>query len=145
VGAGNWRPAPDRRDQDGQARTVSIGADGVELLGRYRATLAERMGCDPDGWLFSYNGGETPIRAKSMTEYFTGLAKRVRVPATLHTLRHWASSELQHLGVDLPTAAARTGHSVEVMASTYLHTTDERGAAAGELIPGMVAEAIGAS
>ena len=30
------------------------------------------------------------------------------------------------------------GHSVEVMAGTYLHTDDERGAAAGELISGVL-------
>ncbi|MGO8870565.1 MAG: tyrosine-type recombinase/integrase, partial [Acidimicrobiales bacterium] len=126
----------------GKARTVHIGTAGVALLERYKATLTDRVGHEPDGWILSYNGGTTPMRAKSLTEYVSKLAKRVKVPAHLHTLRHWASTEMVAQGVDLPTAAARSGHSVGVMAETYLHASDERAAAAGELLAGVVAGAI---
>jgi integrase len=126
----------------GKGRTVFIGADGLELLDRYRRVLTERMGAEPDGWLLSYNGGVTPMRAKSLTEYVTQLAKDTGVPAHFHTLRHLAATELVAQGVDLPTAAGQLGHSTEVMAGTYLHASDERGAAAGELIAGVVTEAL---
>jgi integrase len=129
----------------GKGRTVFIGATGVALLEQYRAVQTERIGHDPEGWLLSYNGGETEMRAKSMTEYVTRLAKKVKVPAHFHTLRHWAATELVHQGVDLPTAASQLGHSTGVMAETYLHTSDERGAAAGELIAGVVGKSLSLS
>lgn len=126
----------------GKGRTVFIGDAGVAFLDRYRAELRERMGTEPAGWLLSYDGGESPMRAKSMTEYVTKMARKVKVPAHFHTLRHWAATELNAQGVDLPTAAAQLGHSTGVMAQTYLHTSDDRGAAAGELIAGAVVGAL---
>jgi integrase len=128
--------------KSGTGRTVYIGEPGVALLERYRAALADRIGHDPEGWLLSYNGGTTPLRAKSMTGYFSGLAKRLKIDATLHTLRHWNRTELVAQGVDLATAADQGGHTKEVMASSYLHTDPKRAAAAGELIAGIVVEAI---
>jgi integrase len=128
--------------KSGDGRTVFIGRDGVALLERYRAAKREQTRRAPDGWLLSYDGGTTPMRAKSMTEYLSRLAKRLNVPATVHTLRHWKQTELNRQGVDLPTAADQGGHSVGVMAGTYLHTSDDRGAAAGELVSAVVARAL---
>jgi integrase len=126
----------------GKARTVYIGADGVALLERYRAAKRDQVGHDPEGWLLSYNGGVTPMRAKSMTEYVSRLAKEFEIPATLHTMRHWKQTEMNRQGVDLPTAADQGGHSVGVMAETYLHTSDDRAAAAGELVAAVVGKVI---
>ncbi len=122
----------------GDDRTVNLGPTTVKDILDYRKAKATQLGREPDGWLLSYNGGQTPMRAKAMTDYVSRLAKKLKIPATLHTLRHWKDTTLNQLGVDLPTAAAQQGHSVEVMASTYLHTNDERGAAAGELISGVL-------
>jgi integrase len=126
----------------GKGRTVFIGAFGVALLDGYRDMLTERMGAEPDGWLLSYNGGATPMRAKSLTEYVGRLAARLKIPVHFHTLRHFAATELVAQGVDLPTAASQLGHSTGVMADVYLHTTDERGSAAGDLIAAVVGKAI---
>jgi integrase len=82
------------------------------------------------------------MRAKSMTEYVSRTAKRLKIPATLHTLRHWKQTEMNRQGVDLPTAAGQGGHSIGVMAETYLHTSDDRGAAAGELVAAVVVNSI---
>ncbi|MGH9090000.1 MAG: tyrosine-type recombinase/integrase [Acidimicrobiales bacterium] len=126
------------------ARTVWIGAEGVALLDGYRSVLRERVdGEEPAGWLLSPDGGATPMRAKSMTEYVTRLAKRLGIRAHFHTMRHFAASELVGAGVDLAVAARQLGHSPQVMAATYLHADDGRGAAAGELIAGVVGKAIG--
>lgn len=129
----------------GNARTVYIGAEGVELLNLYRDTKQTETGREPEGWLLSYNAGVTPMRAKSMTEYFGRLAKALKIPATLHTLRHWKQTEMNRQGVDLPTAADQGGHSIGVMAETYLHTSDDRAAAAGELVAAVVNKALGGS
>ena len=120
--------------KSGDGRDVFIGAGGVTILETYFRAKATEIGREPEGWLVSYNGGESPMRAKGVTEYVSRLLKHLGIIAKLHTLRHWKSTELQVQGVDLPTAAAQMGHSIGVMAETYLHTSDERGAAAGELI-----------
>jgi hypothetical protein len=82
------------------------------------------------------------MRAKSMTDYVSGPTKDLKIPATLHTLRHWKHTELNRQGVDLPTAADRGVHSVGVMAETYLHTSDDRAAAAGELVAAVVGKVL---
>jgi integrase len=118
--------------KNGKARTVHIGEEGVASLLRYKALKAAQLGWEPDGWLLSHDGGITPMRAKSVTAYFSTLAKRAGVDAHLHTLRHWSATELNRQGVDLPTAAAQLGHTTTVMAKVYLHTDDGRGAVAGD-------------
>lgn len=128
----------------GTRRTVAIGLQGVQLLNGYRRLLVERMGTEPDGWLLSYDGGATPMRAKSMTEYVTRLAKKLGITAHFHTLRHFTATELVGAGVDLAVAARQLGHSPQVMAATYLHADDGRSAAAGELIAGLVGKALDA-
>ena len=135
------RPAPVARrrrrvelapPKNGKVRTVYIGEEGVASLLRYKAVKAAQLGWEPDGWLLSHDGGITPMRAKSVTAYFSTLAKRAGVDADLHTLRHWSATELNRQGIDLPTAAAQLGHTTTVMAKTYLHTDVKRGAAAGD-------------
>ena len=126
----------------GKGRTVYIGADGVALLERYRDAKRAQIGKDTDGWLLSLNGGVTPMRAKSMTEYVGRLARRLKIPAHLHTLRHWKQTEMNRQGVDLPTAADQGGHSIGVMSATYLHTSPDRAQAAGELVAAVVLGAL---
>ena len=70
------------------------------------------------------------------------LTKRLGIPVTFHGLRHFAATELVAGGTDLPTAAQQLGHSVGVMASVYLHPSDERAVAAGELMAGVVGKAL---
>lgn len=144
-----------------KGRTVFIGAVGVALLEAYRATKRELVGHDPEGWLLSYDAGTTPMRAKTLTEYVMGLCRRLEReareeleergedPATaaryrvhFHSLRHFAATELVHAGVDLPTAAGHLGHSPGVMAGVYLHSSDERGSQAGDLISAVVGKAL---
>jgi len=128
--------------KSGKARTVFIGTEGVAILRRYFDSKVEMLGHDPDGWLLSLDGGTTPLRAKSVSDYMTTLSRRLKIPAHFHTLRHFSATELVHAGVDLPTAAGQMGHSIGVMSEVYLHSSDERGAAAGELIAGVVGKAL---
>ena len=120
--------------KNGKQRTVHLGTEGVDLLLLYKSAKAEQLHCEPAGWLLSYDGGVTPLRAKSMTEYFGRLAARLGINASLHSLRHWNANEMHLQGIDLPTAAAQLGHTTAVMAETYLHTDDARGAVAGKTI-----------
>jgi integrase len=131
----------------GKGRRVFLGPEAVELVQAYYDGKRELLGTKPadDSWLLSYDGGDTPMRAKSLTAYVTNVGKKLKIPVRFHSLRHFASTELHAAGVDLPTAAAQLGHSPAVMAGTYLHTSDERGARAGAAISGVVAKALGSA
>ena len=130
-GAGGQRQG---QPKNGKPRTVYLGVEGVILLMSYKDQKAKQLGCEPDGWLLSYDGGTTPLRAKSMTEYFGRLAARLGIKASLHTLRHWNATELHAQGIDLPTTAGQLGNTTAVLAKTYLHTDDRRGAIAGDTL-----------
>jgi len=127
----------------GKGRTVFVGSEGVRILRDYRAAKTAQLGHEPDddGWLLSLDGGDTPLRAKTLTEYVCALGRRNKIKVRLHSLRHFRATELVPAGVDLPTAAGQMGHTPAVMAETYLHTSDERGAAAGELVSGVIGQA----
>jgi site-specific recombinase XerD len=123
---------------------VFVGTEGVAILRRYFDSKVDLLGGqDPDGWLLSMDAGTSPLRAKSVSDYMTGLSRRLKIAAHFHSLRHFAATELVPAGVDLPTAAGQMGHSIGVMSEVYLHSSDERGAAAGELIAGIVGTALG--
>jgi len=134
-GVGGQRQGLPKR---GKPRTVYLGAEGVILLMRYKTEKRAQIGCEPDGWLLSYDGGITPLRAKSMTEYFGRLAARLGIKASIHSLRHWNATELHAQGIDLPTTAGQLGNTTAVLAKTYLHTDDRRGAIAGDTISGIL-------
>jgi len=102
----------------GKGRTVFVGSEGVRILRDYRAAKTAQLGHEPDddGWLLSLDGGETPLRAKTLTEYVTALGRKHKIKVRLHSLRHFKSTEMNRLGVDLPTAAKQMGHTPAVMA-----------------------------
>jgi integrase len=135
------------KTKTGKGRTVFIGAEGLRILRDYRAAKTGLLGHEPadDGWLLSMDGGDTPLRAKTLTEYVTALGRKTKIKVRLHSLRHFRATELIHAGVDLPTAAGQMGHTPAVMAETYLHTNDERGAAAGELVSAVIGKALEAA
>ena len=128
----------------GGGRTVFVGAEGLRILRTYRAAKTDLLGHEPadHGWLLSMDGGETPLRAKTLTEYVASLGRRNKIKVRLHSLRHFKATELNRAGVDLPTAASQMGHTAAVMAETYLHTDDDRQAAAGELVSGVIGKAL---
>jgi site-specific recombinase XerD len=86
---------------------VFVGVQGVAILQRYWDSKVELLGHDPDGWLLSMDGGTTPLRANSVSEYMTTLARKLKIRAHFHTLRHFSATELVHAGVELPTAVVR--------------------------------------
>jgi len=100
---------------------------------------------DDDGWVLSYDGGRTPISSTSLTEHFRTIAKRAGIRATLHSLRHYASDQVQgELGADVATAAQVLGNTRAVLASTYSHPADERSRRVGTALSSLVAAALGA-
>jgi integrase len=128
-----------------RGRTVALGSVGLALLRRYESEKVAVWGSlDPDGWMLCYGDGSKPMRAKTLTGYVTDLGRRLDPPLSVHfhEFRHFAASELLGAGVDLKTAAARMGHSPTVLAEIYAHSTDDRNAAAAELLGAVVARAL---
>ncbi len=132
------------RTKTGKPRRVYFGAPGLRILRDYQAAKTTHLGRSPreDGWLLSVDGGTSPLRAKSVTEYITALGRRCGIKATTHSLRHFRETELHHAGIDLPTTASQMGNTVAVMAQTYLHTNDEREAMAGDAVADVMARAL---
>jgi integrase len=99
-----------------QMRRVSIDAATVELLRRHKAecegTFAlagERL--DRSTFVFSAAPDRSrPRDPSSMSHRFRRLADSLGIDAHLHTLRHYAATELLTAGVDLRTVAGRLGH-----------------------------------
>jgi integrase len=82
----------DTRTED--HRTVSMRGNGIEVLTRWKA--AQEAGYGELGeWLLSDTGGTEPLRAKTVTETFTRLARDGGIHAHFHDLRHFASTQSQ--------------------------------------------------
>ncbi len=83
-----------------------------EHLAEYEKTFAmvgERL--DPSTFVFSAAPDRSRLRyPSSMSQRFRRLADRLGIDAHLHTLRHYAATELLTAGVDLRTVAGRPGH-----------------------------------
>jgi len=99
-----------------QMRRLSLDAATVELLREHQAecekTFAlagERL--DPSSFVFSAAPDRSrPRDPSSMSHRFKRLADSLGIDAHLHTLRHYAATELLTAGVDLRTVAGRLGH-----------------------------------
>lgn len=110
--------------KDGSTRVVALGPTTVEVVQGYLAAERERWGIEPGPWLFSYDGGATPIHPPRVSEAIGRLAKAAGVKATTHGLRHFHSTYGVAGGVDLVTMAKRAGHTVEVATQVYMHRVD---------------------
>lgn len=111
-----------------ERRTVSLKGGGMKALKGWKAVQLAEYGALGE-WLLSDGDGTDPLRAKTVTETFTGLARDAGLDAHFHDLRHFASTQL--LGVtDVKTSAGRLGHTPQVMLETYAHGIAERDAAA---------------
>jgi hypothetical protein len=96
----NVRQLEDPEPQ-GQQPAAYVDPEVFAVLDRYRAqqhALLDRM---PDGWLLSYDGGATSLRAKTLTESISRLADKVGLKGiTAHSFRRMTASELMTAGVD---------------------------------------------
>jgi integrase len=111
-------------------RVMSIGPEGLAVLERYKVTMTEVLGAEPEGWLLSPDGGRSPMRAKALGDQVTNLAGRLGLKVTTHSFRKVSSTQLVASGVDVDTAARRMGHTKEVMLAHYVLGSDDRAVAA---------------
>jgi integrase len=88
--------------------------------------LAERNG---KGYVFSLDGGATPVSRMYIYKEFHRALKRIGITQSeirrrglsLHSWRHFLNTELQRQGLSLPQVQAVTGHKSDRMTESYSH------------------------
>jgi integrase len=138
VAGGGWH-VKDVKNHAG--RTVALDVSALRALGRRwesAVALANRLGLElPDeGYIFSVSPtGSTPIMPDRATKVFTAAAKAAGVDAHLHSLRHWAATEMIASGVPVPVAAKRLGHrDSSVTLRTYSHALPRQDSEAAAML-----------
>jgi integrase len=94
------------------------------------------VGFGPDCFIFPARpDGRDPVNINTVSSSFRRVAMRLGMPAVhLHSLRHFAATELISGGVDPRTAATRLGHANPSMTlSVYAHSTSESERLAAEI------------
>ena len=131
-----------KHDPTGQGRTIHLDALGLEVLRRYRLEVearAARLGVTlpPDAWLLSADC-VNPLSPKWLSDSITALGKKTKVPVTTHAFRRFAATQMVGSGVDVRTAAARLGHTPDMLLRVYAGFLPARDAAAAEGLGGLV-------
>lgn len=115
----------------GGTRTVYLDREVFDFLEAYRTEQRVVLEREPRGWLLSYDAGTTPLRAKAVGESISRLAREADLAGiTSHSFRRMTGTELAAAGVDAAAAAARLGHTIEVMHSHYVRPVNDREVAA---------------
>ena len=92
-------------------RTCHVSADTISALDWMRAHQKTELHREIAGWLLSYDGGSTPLRAKALGVAITAMGRKCGLKVTPHSFRRTAATELAASGVDAATASRRQGHT----------------------------------
>jgi integrase len=126
----------------GQERILHAGPWVVDVLENWRRSCelqAEefRVELEDNGFVFAIRpDGHSPINIDTITSMFRRAADSLDPPLThvhLHSLRHFAATELLAAGVNPRDAANRLGHADPALTlRVYAHATNERQREAGQ-------------
>jgi integrase len=116
-------------DDYGYRETKTKIKHHIPLAAEMIADLRELAGVNGTGFLFSLNGGATPINRKTMYNGFVKALKnigftkeRIRERGlNLHAWRHFCNTELQKAGLSIQQVQAVTGHRSTRMTEWYTH------------------------
>jgi len=127
--------------KSGRVRRITAGPVVTQLLKEWRSSCestAERFGVaiSDDCFFFSSRpDGHSPVNVDTITSMFRKVADSMDPPLRhvhLHSLRHYAATELLAAGVNARDAADRLGHSNPALTlRVYTHATTERQQEAG--------------
>ena len=101
----------------------------IPLLPKMIAVLQNLMKENGTGFVFSLNGGATPVCRKYIADEFNRALQKVgineaevkRRGLTLHSWRHFLNTELQRQGLTIQQVQSVTGHKSERMTEWYNH------------------------
>ncbi len=96
-----------------------------------------------DSFVFSsFPDGSRPLNPDTVSAYVARLADRLNLDLHMHSLRHFATTELLAGGVAPNDVATLLGHADPAFTMRrYGHATDERQAQAAALLAGVLAPA----
>ncbi len=112
-------------------RVIALDEFGTEVLRRHLATAEDRardLGTEvsPVTPVFTCDG-VTPISPDTVTHYVKRIAKRAGVDCHLHSLRHFAATQMVAGGTDVRTVAGRLGHrDASVTLRVYSHALPQQ-------------------
>ena len=116
----------------GYTDTKTHKARTVPIPNKVLDELREFMNTDGEGFLFSNDGGKTPISRKSVTEAFSralkelgiGKAEQKSRGLSFHSWRHFFNTSLLLADVPDVKVQAMTGHKSLTMTRRYTHIKD---------------------
>jgi integrase len=118
----------------GRVRKIVAGAALCKVLDAYRAQCEEKarefeVEYSNDSFIFSSRpDGASPLNVDTISSMFHKVASELGLSHIhLHSLRHFAATELISSGLDIKDAASRLGHANPAMTlRVYAHATEER-------------------
>jgi integrase len=116
-------------DEYGYRETKTKIKHHIPLTSEVIADLRKLMKLNGEGFLFSLDGGATPISRKHMYNGYMAAIKNIGMTdkeiadrgLNLHGWRHFCNTELQKAGLSIPKVQAVTGHKSDRMTEWYTH------------------------
>lgn len=106
---------------------TAAGNRTVPLLAPLERELRLRMAGKPKGYIFSNDGGKTPLTDSGYTSAARAYVKATGMTATPHQIRHSYATMLFECGVDVKDAQDLLGHTTAAMTQDiYTHIRDSR-------------------
>lgn len=128
----------ERLDKNKRAARIGVDQPTMDAISDHiafiqgRAQRFSRAGLVRDAFLFSEDPrGAQPWRPDHVSHKFGKLTKKLGMPYTLHSLRHFHITELLTKGMDVETVAGRVGDDPRTIYKTYSHwrkAADQRAA-----------------
>lgn len=108
-----------------KAPKSDAGVRDVPLLLPLLSHLPKNL--KPDQYLFSCNGGKTPLDESEFRRLWASYVKSTGITCTAHQLRHSYASMILDAGLDLKDRQELLGHATAAMTQdTYTHIRDSR-------------------
>jgi len=136
------RARGEKGTKGGRERSIMIGPPGVELLRQWR-TRCEKHAADlgvelaADAFVVSpFPDGSRPVNPDSFSAALYRMCKELEMPHVhLHSLRHFAATEMLAAGIDARNAAEVLGHAnPSLTLSVYTHATADRQGQAADVL-----------
>jgi integrase len=116
-------------DEYGYRPTKTKDKHNIPLTGDLINELKQIKQINGDGFIFSLDKGETPMRRRTMYDQFHLALKNIGISDDelaerhlhLHAWRHFFNTEMLKGGMTIPQAQAITGHKSERMTDWYCH------------------------
>jgi integrase len=116
-------------DEYGYRETKTKVKHHIPLAAELVADLRQLMRVNGQGFLFSLDGGATPVTRRHLYNGFRMALNNIGMTdkeiadrgLTLHAWRHFCNTELQKAGLSVQKVQAVTGHKSERMTELYTH------------------------